>query len=313
MFRRNRGKKNGQLAIVPDERGFAVVDIQYHDDQAHLQHCEFTPWQNDRDHEAVVTEKGRQLGLKRRRCTTVIPSGQYSIFGIDSPHVPDEELAAAVRWQIKDLIDFNIEDACIEVFPAPSGSGIHQKKQLYVVVSEESTIREQAALIRSGQVDLETIDIPELALRNIAALLPESNAGIIMVYLTEQRGMVVISRHGKLYFARTMEIGSDTLTQSLPTTGLSLTGDSAFDHLVLEIQRSLDYYDRYFSQPPVAGIVFTPMPREISGLFEHIRNSLDLPVRQLQLDEFMTIDNLPDQEQQARCLIAIGAALRQTA
>lgn len=307
-------KKSSQLVIIPDNDGLAIVDVKLIDQKPHLQLCDYTQWKEGNAPEKTLAEKAQQLHLKKRHCSTVIQLEDYSIFSVEAPTVPDDELQEAIRWQIKDLVDFDIDSACIETFPAPHGSGINQKQQLYVVVTQRNILQQQVDQVRLTNTELDIIDIPELVLRNIAALLPESDAGVTMVYLTEKRGMVLISRRGQLYFARTMEVGLDALVAPCSADeGLSLSNAPAFDHLVLEIQRSLDYYDRYFSQPPVGGIVFTPLLAEPAGLLEHISNSLDLPVRQLRLTDFMTFNCQPSQQEQARCLIAIGAALRKSA
>ncbi len=138
-------------------------------------------------------------------------------------------------------------------------------------------------------------------MRNITARLPEDEAGVAFVYLTRERGLLIITRQSTLYFARTLDMGHTSF----------LEGDAVqYDRLVLEVQRSLDYYDRYFVQPPVAGLVLAPCQVPLPGLENHLHESLGLPVRRLDLGEIVVCDNAMDAATQARCLPAIGAALR---
>lgn len=84
-----------------------------------------------------------------------------------------------------------------------------------------------------------------------------------------------------------------------------------FDQLVLEVQRSLDYYDRYFSQPGVQSLVMSPTELPIPGLHDYLRESLGIPVREFDISEVLDSSEPITPVQQAQCLIAIGAVLRE--
>ncbi len=303
--------KNGRLAIAPSDYGLAIADLQPGTDHPSLKLCEFTPWEGAASREDVMITRSADLKLKNRPCSSVLPATDYSILSIEAPNVPDEEIPSAIRWQIRGMIDFDIDEAVIEIFPAPQGNGVQQKKQLYVVVTREQTLKTLAKLVTHAKTKLDIIDVPELALRNIAAQLSEDDAGLAMVHLSSERGMVLISRQKQLYFARTMDIGINALNELAPMVGsLALADNDAFDRIVLEIQRSLDYYDRYFSQPPIAGVIFAPLPEPIPGLFEYIQASLGIGVRELDITEVVDVEHSIDRTKLAQCIVAIGAALR---
>jgi MSHA biogenesis protein MshI len=304
--------KGGLVALLPGEDGLTVAELQAVGERPQLQVCEFSPWDGAEANEKLLAKKVRQYGLHKRPCTTVLELGDYSILSVEAPDVPPAELRAAIRWQIKDLIDFHIDDAVIDVFDAPPSGAHGRQNNLYVVVSKTSTVRARVDQLQAAEANLTTIDIPELVLRNIAARLPEDEGGLAMIYLTRERGVVIVTRQSTLYFARTLDMGYDYLRQGLDSGGgLSLEGNAGFDRLVLEVQRSLDYYDRYFAQPPVAGLVLAPTEQPIPGLDDYLGQSLGLPVRQLDLGEIVACDTPLDSHQQAHCLAAVGAALRQ--
>jgi len=304
--------KNGQLAIAPSDDGLAIADLQPGADHPSLKLCEFAPWEGDTSREDVMTAQSAELKLKNRLCASVLPATEYSILSIEAPNVPDDEIQSAIRWQIRDMIDFDADEAVVEIFPAPQGNGVQQKRRLYVVVTRAQTIKALVDLVTHANTKLDIIDIPELALRNIAAKLSEDDAGLAMVHLSSERGMVLISRQKQLYFARTMDIGINTLNKVAPSVGsLALADNDAFDRIVLEIQRSLDYYDRYFYQPPIAGVVFAPLPEPIPGLFEYVQASLGIAVRELDIAEVVDVEQTIDRSKLAQCVVAIGAALRE--
>jgi MSHA biogenesis protein MshI len=84
------------------------------------------------------------------------------------------------------------------------------------------------------------------------------------------------------------------------------------DRVELEVQRSLDYFDRQFHNIPVERMLVSA-PEDL-GLVQLIANNLDMPVEQLNLKQGMDIFGIPelaDSEYASYALHALGAALRQ--
>ncbi len=298
----SKQSNTGYAAVVPAEAGLCVASIAGNGKQPRLETCDFRPWPEGGDKEKLLADAVRRHRLQKRACTTVMALDDYTVLSVEAPDVPPDELRAAIRWQIKDLIDFHIDDAVVDIFDAPPSGAHGRQNTLYVVVSRLSRVRERVDQLQDAEANLTTIDIPELVLRNITARLPEDETGVAFIYLTRERGLLIITRQSTLYFARTLGMGYAALA----------AGDHAqYDQLVLEVQRSLDYYDRYFVQPPVAGLVLAPCEAPLDGLEDYLHESLGLAVRSLDLQEIVACDHGMDSATQARCLPAIGAALRQ--
>jgi MSHA biogenesis protein MshI len=90
------------------------------------------------------------------------------------------------------------------------------------------------------------------------------------------------------------------------------TGDQyIFDNVVLELQRSLDYFERQFAQALPGKLLVYP-PDRLSGEFIlHVGSQINLVVEPLILEKMggFTID--VDEDSQSSCLMAVGAALRE--
>lgn len=303
---------NSLAAIVPGSEGLTIATLKQGGERPRLETCDYIPWSDEVSQEKLLASKVKQYGLGKCPCTTLMELGDYSIISVEAPDVPPAELRAAIRWQVKDLIDFHIDDAIVDVFDAPASGAHGHQKNLYVVVSRKSSVQQKVDVLQGAEANLTAIDIPELVLRNITSRLPEDEGGLAMIYLTRERGLVVVTRQSTLYFARNLDMGYEQLCQGMDDgSGLSLAGNAAFDRVVLEVQRSLDYYDRYFVQPPVTGLVIAPTEQPVPGLGEYLNQALGLPVRNLDLAEIMDFDTPLEPLQQAHCLAAIGAALRQ--
>ena len=85
------------------------------------------------------------------------------------------------------------------------------------------------------------------------------------------------------------------------------------DTIVIEVQRSMDYYESHFSQPQVTALVMTPIGKEIPGVTEYLTEQLQIPARILDVNELIDSSEPVPTLVQSRCLLAIGTALRQEA
>jgi len=131
--------------------------------------------------------------------------------------------------------------------------------------------------------------------------------------LAKDQGVFAITRDATLYLARSLEFGYEQLIRSTEQAGEFSDNDfnPEFDRVVLEVQRSLDYYDRYFSQPNVAKIVLSPTEEPIPGLVEYLSRNTGVTTEILDVNDIVDSAEPLGVQQQARCLLAIGAALRQ--
>ncbi len=242
--------------------------------------------------------------VKDNACATVLDVGDYQLLMVETPNVPQDELRAAVRWQIKDLIDFHIDDAVVDVFDAPQSPSRGQQ-QLYVVVTRQDHIQKLSAQLVEAGADLSVIDIPELVLRNLASLIPETSQGVALIYLGRHSGVIALCRDNILYLARTIELGYETLQESIANGQ-----EYQLDNLALEIQRSLDYYDRYFQQAPITQLILLPPPVSLPGFHKAMQNNLGLESRTFPLRETLHIGDDVSDETLGHCALAFGAALR---
>ena len=293
------------VAVCPTEDGIPCARVRRFKDQAPvLELCKIQPLDHIGIQGAEIARLARSERLDNQACVTTLEVGNYSLLLVEAPDVPASELRAAIRWRVKDLIDFHIDDAVIDVFDVPNQRMSGGNKMMYAVVTKASIVRRQVDLLTVAGLNLEVIDIPELALRNIAALLPEDVAGVAMVYLYPRGGLITITRQTTLYLSRRIDTGYEVLGGDLDSATPRL------DRIVVEIQRSLDYYDSHFSQPPVTNIAIAPIPERIAGMDVYLSRQLGITVRMLDLNALIDAETPMQPEVQSRCLLAIGAALR---
>lgn len=258
--------------------------------------------------EGLVTE----LGLERGRSVIVMQPDSHSLLLIEAPDVQPAELKAAVRWRIKDLIDFHIDDSVIDVFEIPEqGAAPGKARLMYAVAAKASTIHGQVEMLDKTSLNLEIIDIPELAIRNIAGLMDEDVRGTAFLYFDQHGGLITLTRQGSLYLSRNIDVGLQQIVATGSNEGeLHPQTQQALDRIVLEVQRSLDYYESHFSQPPIISLVLAPLEQEVPGVIPYLSANLGMAVSVLDLNTLFETKDIIDSVTQARCLTAIGAALR---
>lgn len=265
--------------------------------------CDFRTWDGYDDQAQMLERIAVDYGLGRARCTTLLTEGDYALLLTEAPDVPADELRAAVRWRIKDLIDFHINDATVDVFNVPTENIAGKARAIYAVAARSDAIQRRVDLMAAAAINLEVIDIAEMAQRNLAALLPEDNQGVVVLSLNDRGGLVTVTRRGEIYLSRNLDVGLEALTADEDAS-------RHFDRIVLEIQRSLDYYDSHFRQPPVAQLFLAPSGRTLAGLMEHLNDNLDVGVSEMKLNALLDYDVQIPPALEAPCLMAIGAALR---
>lgn len=229
----------------------------------------------------------------------LLPPDQYQLLLVEAPAVLPAEMRQAVRWRLGSLIDFDPRDAMVDVLSLP-GQRNRGQHMIYVVVAPIDRLRHTLSTLPAGSQPVHSIDITDMALRNLAARVEDDQRGLATLYFGQQRGLLTITHQGNLHLSRRLDFGNEDL---------DINPVDTFEQIALEVQRSLDYYDSHFDNPPVAALALLPCSGQ-SALLTSLDNQLDLRVYSLRADQLLetTLDLTGDCS--AELMLAIGAALR---
>jgi len=245
--------------------------------------------------------------LKSYRCTTLLGDGEYNIAQFDGPPVPKEERKEALRWSLRDVVNYPVDTACIGVLDIP-GDGLPGRATGVLVVSaSEQAVRSRAAPFEDARVALAAVDVPELAQRNIAALLEDENRGLVFLRLDERGMMLTLTYRGELVAVRRGDMNTQQLLASDPDQRTRVR-----ERLALELQRSLDNFDRQYSHITVSRVILASQPL-VGDLAAELAPNVYVPVQELDLASVIDFPSVPELRNavcQAKNLLAIGAALR---
>lgn len=304
MFRRSN-RDAGWVSVSFGNKGVYVAQAKYVGVRPQVTRCTFYP---AIEVSAATLEKIRkEAQLEDGRYTTLLSSNEYQLLMVDAPSVPVDELKTAIRWKIKDSLSYHVDDATIDVLQIPAGKyGSDRPQSLYAVAASNETIRKRISLFEKAKIGLTVIDIAETSQRNIAALYETEGRGLAMLAFDDEGGLLTITCDGELFLARRIDISLGQLQDA--DEGLR---QQYQDRVELEVQRSLDYFDRQFHHIPMERMLVSA-PADL-GLAQLLSDNLDLPVETLDLTQGMDIVGIPelaDSEYASYALHALGAALR---
>lgn len=293
-----RSRQDTQTGIVLDpQQGGSIAVIERHGAGLRLRHCARCDVPDDGNWPAALAGL---IGDHRAPVNAVAQAESYQLLLVDRPDVPDAELAAAVRWRIRDLIDSPVDESVVDVFDVPAQAR-GSRNMVYAVAMKSASAAQLAAQLRACDAPLASIDIPELCLRNIATTLEQDRFGVAFLSVQGRHGLLTVTRDRKLYVIRQMEI-------PLGGAGSGLEQD-AMSAITLELQRSLDYFESHYDQRPIRDVVLAPSPDGIA-LSAALAGELAVNVSLLDLNELLETSRELTAAEQGDCLLAIGAALR---
>lgn len=147
-----------------------------------------------------------------------------------------------------------------------------------------------------------------MAQRNISALVETEGRGIAFLSFDNEGGLLTITYNGELYLSRRIDVPLSQLQHGNPEQR-----NACHDRVTLELQRSLDHFDRQYHFITVAKMVMLPLGQEAAGLQQYLSSNLYLPVEQFDcasvLDMSKVRTALTDDSMHTH-FMALGAALR---
>ncbi|HEY9380261.1 MAG TPA: agglutinin biogenesis protein MshI [Burkholderiales bacterium] len=285
---------NGELAAVLGDAGIGQPRVQQYAVRA------------AEDEIAGLDRAARELNFERYQCATLLAPGDYQIVVVDAPNVPQNELKTAMRWRVKDLLDLHIDDVTLDILDIPVPKDAPNRSHtMYAVAGRNEAIQSLIKRFEDATIPLSVIDIPETAQRNIAALYEDAERAAALLYFDDHGGLLTINYGGELYFSRRFEIPFDQLSANDKAMR-----DDARGRVLLELQRSLDHFERQFRSIAVAKLLIAPEPSP-TGLAEYLAAESGFAVQSIDLNDVIDISGGPlDARVQWRLFHLLGASLR---
>lgn len=259
--------------------------------------------------DTLLARLAKESPAKKKQCALLLNTLDYQSFALDSINVPAEELKNAVRFRLNELLEYPAESACVDVLTVPGDS--HQgghKQSLIAIAAKNADIARYQTLFSTAKLRLTVIDVQEMAQRNISSLLEPEGRGLAMLSFDHSGGLLTVSFGGELYLSRRLDVSLNDLYSEDEQRR-----QGSFERISLELQRSLDHFDRQHNYITTAKLVLAPLGPVAEDLRSFLAANMYMPVEHLDLSTIIAMDQLPDlrnSEQQQIYFHVIGAALR---
>lgn len=224
------------------------------------------------------------LGLKGFDARVMLRPEQYQLLQIDAPAVPPDELRLAARYQIREMLHAHVDDVTLDVMRVGEG----QQKgagHLFVVAATNAVLRGVLELGDAMHWTVSVIDIQETAQRNLQSALAgrdgrADRASAALVLVEGQQAVLTISANDELFYTRRLDLPEGFLAGFAGSAGafipvsdyvpdasyigaravppMAVAGgaleDDGAQRFLVEVQRSLDLWDRSWSGMPLNGM-----------------------------------------------------------
>ncbi|MFT5720877.1 MAG: MSHA biogenesis protein MshI [Motiliproteus sp.] len=297
LTKKKSGRGRVGLTLNVDGLGLAYYDER----QAHPLRCQ----QLDQcriDTPELLKAAVNSWGMAGCATTWVLHPKDYSLLLVEAPTVPDIEMRDALRWRIKDMVSFDITNSVIDYFPLPEDAYRGRNNMLYVAIIEPSVSENILTMMLAAGLTLEAIEIPELALLRLKALEGDT-LGTAILGLQTPIGIINLVSEGHLYLTRKVD------------TPVALTAADVKDiearagNIVLDLQRSLDYFDSQIGKSPCLRLLVCPVQPGDTPLLGQLRNNLEVELVQLDLGEYFSCEPPLTPTLQMQVMLAVAAVL----
>ncbi len=282
------------------------------------------------------------LGLRGLETKVMLRPQQYQLLQIEAPAVPPEELRAAARYQIREMLDSHVDDVTLDVMRV--GDGVQKGAgHLFVVAAANALLREVLDLGEAMHWAISVIDVQETAQRNLqnAQTAREGyadRARALLVVMKGHQAVLTITANEELFYSRWFELpegflsapwGSPGERASVPTDagadlmlmdeyqgdpggpphGSLTAEDDKTQRLLVEVQRSLDVWERTWSNLPLHSLRVFAGDRS-DELAKWLSAQIGLDVTPMPVGGLVTGMDGGTADDRALCLPLLGVLMR---
>ena len=299
---KKKAARGGLLGIETGPEGIALAWVERAADGVQLRHCEFRACA-ETEQAACLRQLVAQNDLAGMPVNLVLHPALYQLLLLDCPEVEPAELRDAMRWRLREALGEPQEEQVMDCFALPADPYRGRSRMAYCATLSQARMLAFRELLQQAGLRLQSIDITEMALRNIGLLAGAEGINLGLLRLRSSEGLICVQNGAELYMARRIE------------QGLERSGND-MDGMLLEVQRSLDYFESQLGKGYISRLLLLPMKREGERAREALRANLAVNLQPLELAALFpgqpAAAGLSESEQ-AYCVAAVGAALRQEA
>lgn len=256
-----------------------------------------------------LQQLSKGISLKQARLCGVLDRAQYRLLSVEVPDIPQPEWRDAMRWRLKDYVDFPMDDALLDILALPDATQVRQTQQAMAMVVQRVDYNRWALGADDMGLRWRALEVPETAVRVLSAFAEQEGEAHGMLIFGQAYALLVITYKGKLVMTRNIEVALDSIVGDSEARG------SALGRASLEVLRTLDNFDRMHSEVRLSGLSVVS-PQDGDEIIEVLTDLIYVPVSKYSLSQWVDLSVLGEvgqrlgQSGNLEEFAAIGAALR---
>jgi len=257
----------------------------------------------------TIKELIKECNLKDWPVTIVLPEDQYQMRLVEVPEVEDGDIIDAIKLKASDFISYPIDDALVDVIQMPEQAFHGRRKMAFVVIAESEPVLRMVDAIKQAGLSIHSVDIEDLALRNLSTYC-NSNPYSGVLLISWQHSQINLCHFQDLVVNRRIDIGSLGLLAEDQVSDSQITDKLQHDSLMLEIQRSMDYFESQLGLGLIDEISVLPMMEMPNSIYDFLDINSNANIKSCKIEELFELGKRCELDMMEQCYVALGGALR---
>ncbi len=294
QFHKKNKLASGRVCLHVTDEGTSIAVSRLQDAKLQLQTCEYFSALDIAESPDILQDFIEKNNLSGANCSLVLNTSEYQLLLSEAPQVNEHEICEALWWKVKDLVAFDIENAQIDYLELPLDSAKHQGRKIYAVIADKKKVKKRVEWIESLGLTPTAVEIPETALLHLVKDLCSSVIGTSILYLDHEQSLLMLMSEGNMYLTRTLQYNYL----------------ERMDAAVLDLQRSMDYYESQIGKPPCQQVIVFPQQEPDSAIMQTLAINMGVKISSANINQLIdSLEPIPSHLEQ-HCLLVISGALR---
>ncbi|MHC4462673.1 MAG: pilus assembly protein PilM [Planctomycetota bacterium] len=214
----------------------------------------------------TIRELTANGGFRGREVIAAMPASELFIDHIRMPKVDNDKLQEAICSKIKQKLPFEPDDAMIKYIPT-------EEDNVLVIAAERKIIDRHLAVYEKAGLTIKSIGVWPIALTNSYTSFfarRKTDVEVVATLLDIEANCtnVVICRHKKILFARSVPIGAS-----------QLDGDEVVTRLVLELTSCKRHFASMYPKAQIERLIFLSGQAVDKAICTTIAKQLEMPAQ----------------------------------
>lgn len=175
---------------------------------------------------------------------------------IDLPHVASDEIVDALKWQVKDMVHFDIEKGAIDfelLGEVQREDGAKFMQIIFTAIQKES-LEKKIQILKAAGLNVVSVSMPPFGLASIIKIHddPELSKGALVCEIGHTRTEVSIFKNRALEFVRAVPVGASNISDVLQEHGITAADGSIVTLSKDEIEKVKKTIGISYEDTPVA-------------------------------------------------------------